>query len=133
MSAIAQSRRTRMPGRRIVTQTILVVDDEMEVRTLVADALERAGYAVLEASDGKEALDRVARHHEPIQLMIADLGLPDADGRELAVRLSLIHPETRIMFMSGSATLDATTNAPFMQKPFALGDLILRVRDLICA
>jgi CheY-like chemotaxis protein len=110
----------------------LVVDDEKAVRTLVGDVLERAGYAVLEASDAREALERIENHDEPIQLLITDLGLPDADGRELAARLSLARPEAKIMFMSGSVTLDATTDAPFLQKPFALSDLIVSVRSLIC-
>jgi DNA-binding NtrC family response regulator len=131
MTATAQSPVAWMPERRIATQTILIVDDENEVRTLVGDALERAGYAVLEASDAREALESVEHHDAPIQLIITDLGLPDADGRDLAAQLLLVRPEAKIMFMSGSATLEAATNAPFMQKPFALGDLIVRVRGLI--
>ena len=133
MGTTAQSHSIRIQGRRIGTQTVLVVDDEVEVRMLMGDALERAGYAVLEASDGNEALERVKRHDEPIEVIITDLELPDADGCELAARLLLVRPEAKIMFMSGSATLDATMNAAFMQKPFDLRDLIVRVGALISA
>jgi DNA-binding response OmpR family regulator len=64
--------------------------------------------------------------------MITDLGLPDADGRDLAARISRVRPEAKIMFMSGSMTLlGPATNALFLQKPFALSDLFGKVRALI--
>jgi len=131
MSATAQSHSGRICGRRINTPTILVVDDEMGVRELVGAALERAGYSVLKASDANEALERAEHHDEPIQLMITDLGLPDADGRDLATRFSRVRPETKIMFMSGSITLDPATNVLFLQKPFAVSDLLEKVRALV--
>jgi DNA-binding response OmpR family regulator len=93
--------------------------------------LERAGYCVLQASDANEALETAKHHDEPIELMITDLGLPDADGRELAARISRVRPEAKIMFMSGSMTLGPSTNALFLQKPFALSDLFGKVRALI--
>jgi DNA-binding response OmpR family regulator len=131
MNAIAQSNSGRTRGRRLNTQTILVVDDEPGIRRMVSAALERAGYSVLQASGANEALETAKRHDEPIGLMITDLGLPDADGRDLAARISRVRPEIKIMFMSGSMTLGPAASALFLQKPFALSDLFGKVRALI--
>jgi two-component system, cell cycle sensor histidine kinase and response regulator CckA len=116
---------------RTGAQTILVVDDERGVRTLVGGSLHRAGYAVLEASTAREALEFAQHFNEPIHLIITDLGLPDLDGRELACRFSLIRPEAKVILMSGSITPDASTHKPFLKKPFALRDLIGNVRAVI--
>ena len=109
-----------------------MVDDESGVRSLLGRVLGNAGYTVLEACDATEALERTEHHDAPIQLMITDVGLPDVDGRELAARFLRLRPEAKIMFMSGSVILDGTANAPFLPKPFALADLLGRVRTLTC-
>lgn len=131
MPAPAQSFSPRTRGPRIDNLTILVVDDEPGVRILMGAALERAGYAVLKASDGNEALELAECHERPIHLMIADMGLPDVDGRHLAARFSRLRPETKIMLMSGSATGGLMANELFLEKPFALNELVGRVRALI--
>jgi len=134
MSATAQSYRGRTCGSRVDTEnteTILVVDDEPGIRTMVCAALERAGYCVLLASDANEALERAKHHDGLIELMLTDLGLPDADGRNLAAWFSHVRPEAKIMFMSGSIILEPATTGLFLQKPFALSDLLGKVRALI--
>jgi len=98
---------------------------------MVCAALERAGYCVLLASDANEALERAKHHDGLIQLMLTDLGLPDADGRNLAAWFSHVRPEAKIMFMSGSIILEPATTGLFLQKPFALSDLLGKVRALI--
>jgi DNA-binding NtrC family response regulator len=109
----------------------LVVDDEPGIRRMVGVALERAGYIVLQAPNAKDAIEQARHYVKPIQLMITDLGLPDADGRDLAARFSRLRPEAKIMFMSGSITLNPATNSLFLQKPFALSDLLEKACALI--
>lgn len=133
MSTKSQSYSGRTRGSRADTQTILVVDDEPGIRMMVGGALERAGYCVLLASDANEALEWAKHHDGQIQLMITDLGLPDADGRDLAAWFSHVRPEAKIMFMSGSITLEPATNGLFLPKPFALSDLLGKVCALIRA
>jgi len=116
---------------------ILVVDDEKVVRTLVRLQLEEAGYPVLEAPDGREAIKLILDRSTPIELLITDVLMPYMNGRELATRASIIRPDIRVLFISAySANLlidlgVAPTGADFLRKPFQHGELAERVKKLL--
>jgi len=116
------------------SETILVVEDDRAVRLLVREILEGAGYQVLEAHGGQEAL-RLARDHDgPIHLLLADVIMPGMSGREVSDRLAAIRPGVPTLYMSGY-TDDAIVrhgvavrDVDFIQKPFTPEDLARRVR-----
>ena len=119
------------------TETILVAEDEQIVRVLVRKVLEQAGYMVLLASGGAEALQLAERHPGPIQLLVTDVVMPGMSGRELARRLVERRPMTKVLYLSGYAddaverhgVLDPGT--AFMQKPFSPSALATRVREVL--
>jgi CheY-like chemotaxis protein len=119
------------------SEVILVVEDEHAVRALIRDVLQSLGYMVLEAANGNEALDLVERHKEPISMMLTDVVMPGMSGRELADRLILLRPKTRVLYMSGY-TDDAVfhhgvvpSGVPFLQKPFTSDALARKVREVL--
>ena len=117
--------------------TVLVVEDEDGVRDLVRDILQTAGYTVLEARHGAEALDVSERHVGPIHLMLTDVVMPEMSGRELAQRLAILRPATKVLFMSGytanavvhHGVLDPDTD--FLQKPITAAVLTRKVREIL--
>jgi CheY-like chemotaxis protein len=119
------------------TETLLVVENEAAVKTVVQMALERYGYIVLTAESGSEALRLAAAHHGPIDLLITDVVMPDLRGPELARRLVAERPELVTLFMSGytNDALGEDTAAPvpvdFIQKPFSPSTLAARVREML--
>jgi PAS domain S-box-containing protein len=121
------------------SETVLLVEDEDVVRNLVREILEGNGYTVLEARNGAEALDVGRRFAAPIHLLVTDVVMPKMSGRELAERLLAIHPETRVLYMSGytdgaigqQGVLDPETE--FLEKPFSFDTLAQRVRKVLDA
>jgi two-component system cell cycle sensor histidine kinase/response regulator CckA len=118
-------------------ETILVVEDEPVVRRLARMALEEVGYAVIEASDGVEALAALQRTDHSIQFVLSDVVMPGMGGQELARILRSDRPELPLLFMSGYQGEDVTDRgllepgAAFIQKPFAPQELTRRVRSLL--
>ncbi len=118
-------------------ETVLMVEDEKEVRALVRRMIESKGYKVLEARNGREAL-RVAKQHEgSIQLLLTDVVLPGMNGRVLAERLLRLRPEMKVIFLSGY-TDDAVTRqgglipgSHLLQKPVAPDVLTRKVREVL--
>jgi CheY-like chemotaxis protein/anti-sigma regulatory factor (Ser/Thr protein kinase) len=115
-------------------QTILVAEDEPTVRELVRSALARAGYRVLAARDGEEAMVRAAAHDGRIDLLLTDVVMPNVNGRELARRFRAARPDARVLFMSGYAA-DVIADegalngdAELLVKPFTPEELEARVR-----
>ena len=122
----------------MATETLLVVENEAAIRSLVKMALERHGYAVLSAESGSEALDLVAAHQGPIDLLITDVVMPDLRGPDLARRLVAERPGLTTLFMSGymdDALGDDTGSLPvlvdFIHKPFLPSALIAKVREML--
>ena len=113
------------------TTTILIADDECSVREVVGLALRRHGYEVLEAADGRQALELAAAHSSRIHLLLTDLRMPVMDGRELAERLKRKHPETKILFMSGYSVAALDPQAAFLPKPFSPGALVSKVEEIL--
>ena len=112
-----------------------MVDDEAQVRTLARDILLGAGYRVLEAEGGEQAL-RVAENHPGIiHVLLTDIMMPGMNGRELADRLGIVRPDTKAIFMSGRAAeviSDAGVLIPvdsFLAKPFTVDRLLNKVRE----
>lgn len=119
------------------TETVLVVEDERTVRELAVRLLKKQGYNVLEAADGGKAFLLCEKHREPIHLILTDVVMPGMSGRELAERLRKIHPEARVLFMSGytddvifhHGVLSEGTG--FIEKPFTLETLARKVRQVL--
>jgi two-component system cell cycle sensor histidine kinase/response regulator CckA len=117
------------------SEMILVVEDEAGVRELTCEFLKVSGYAVLEAKDGFEALEIVARHTEPIHLMLTDMVMPKMSGQELASRLKAIRPDVKTLLMSGYSEYTSgdqvTSQLPLLQKPFSISSLVERIREVL--
>jgi PAS domain S-box-containing protein len=114
--------------------TVLVVDDEPEMRTLVAEILRGAGYRVLVATDGDAALAMLAR--EPVvDLLVTDVVMPVMSGTDLAARVAERSPSTRVLFVSGfvPAGAAALRGAPLLTKPLRRNDLLDAARRLVPA
>ncbi len=90
-----------MDDKRKRTETILVVDDEEDVRGAIIGMLEEMGFHAIEASSGPEALDLCARYRGKIHLLLTDLIMPGMTGRQLADTLSALRPGLNVIFMSG--------------------------------
>jgi PAS domain S-box-containing protein len=118
-------------------ETILLVEDEVNLRRLARQYLERQGYKILEAEDGAAALQIVDGYEGAIDLLLTDVIMPGMNGRELAAQVVKLLPNIRVLYMSGYAenavghdgTIDAGIN--LLQKPFSLPALKDRVRELL--
>jgi len=110
---------------------ILLAEDDGAMRMHLTRALERSGYAVVPVECGNDALDLV-QNGEQFDLLLTDIVMPGLDGIELAQKVSVIAPETRVMFITGfsAVTLRAGQTLPqakVLSKPFHLRDLVLEV------
>jgi two-component system cell cycle sensor histidine kinase/response regulator CckA len=121
------------------TETILLVEDEPSVRTLVRDELRKLGYRVVEAKNGVEACLLATQQAGSLQLLLTDVVMPGMGGRELAQHLSVIKPDLRTLFISGymddvgiMAGQEEGTSS-FLQKPFTPEVLARAVRNLLDA
>jgi CheY-like chemotaxis protein len=114
--------------------TVLVVDDEPEMRTLVAEILRGAGYRVLVATDGDAALAMLARE-TVVDLLVTDVVMPVMSGTDLAGRVAERSPATRVLFVSGfvPAGAAALRGAPLLTKPLRRQDLLDAVARLVPA
>jgi len=115
------------------TETVLIVEDEYLVRDLAATGLREAGYQVLVADNGEDALRVCAEHGGEIDLMLTDVVMPGLRGPELAERVLDLHPDTRVILMSGYAEETALKGVidkdmPFVAKPFTLQRLLEQIR-----
>ena len=121
------------------TETILLVEDQPEVRTVTRSTLARHGYDVLEAGSGAEALALVEDHRGDIHLLLTDVVMPGMSGRDLAQRLQTLSPALRVVYTSGY-TDDTIVHheildpgITFIQKPFAPNVLLQTVRNVLDA
>jgi PAS domain S-box-containing protein len=135
LEELREKEETREVPRGI--ETVLIVEDDKEVRKLAARILENHGYKVLEASQGSEALPLSKEYQEPIHLMLADVVMPGLDGRELAERIKFFHPRMKVLYMSGY-TENAITHhgvlekgMNYIQKPFTVDGLARKVREVL--
>ena len=136
---LLEERRAKDVGNELSrgNETILLVEDEEEVRKLALRVLERQGYKVLAARQGDEALLMCEQHKGPIHLMLTDVVMPGMNGHELAKRLESLHPEMKVVYMSGY-TDDAIVHhgvlekgMNYIQKPFTVNGLTRKVREVL--
>jgi CheY-like chemotaxis protein len=121
------------PGR----ETLLLVEDEEGVRALSRHVLQMCGYTLLEAADGSEAVQVGMQHQGQIDLLLTDVVMPQLSGREVAERLRAVHPEMRVLYVSGytgsavvrHGILEETVH--FLQKPFSPAALAQKVREVL--
>ena len=112
------------------TPTILVVDDEPQVRRLATRALEHEGYHVIQATDGLEALG-LFTDEAGIDLLVTDVRMPHTDGIVLAAALRRRYPHVPVLFMSGFPRGTEPAPEPFLAKPFEMPALCDRVKELL--
>lgn len=118
-------------------ETILVIEDEDSVRKLAVRLLRRQGYKVLEAEGSGKAFMLCERYREPIHLILTDVVMPEMSGRELTEHLNRIHPEAKILYMSGYTDNVILHHGilekgiAFIQKPFTLEILAKKVREVL--
>lgn len=118
-------------------RTILVVDDEPHIRSLLRSVLERERYVVLEAADGEQALGICDKRGAAIDLLLTDIVMPNVDGIQLAERVSSAHPNMRVVYMSGKCEMEAVERNivekgfGFVRKPFTIEALVQKIRQFL--
>ena len=120
------------------TETVLVVEDDDRIRTLVHEVLAAAGYSVMIARNGEEALRESDQSPHPIDLLLTDVVLPQLNGKEIAIRVKQRHPAIKVLFMSGYTgnamshhDVIEEAKTEFLQKPFTPQALCQKVRALL--
>ena len=119
------------------TATILVVEDNEAILSLTRRILEGAGFTLLSAASGAEALRTAEVHRRPIDLLLSDVIMPEQSGPALSIELQAMHPEMRVLYMSGytddaivrHGIIESTT--AFIQKPFSPDALLTKVRAVL--
>ena len=121
------------------SETVLLVEDAPMIRRLAQKVMTKAGYTVLEAGDGDQAMAAADAHGAPIHIMLTDLIMPGLSGVDLAQRLTSLRPATRVLYMSGYTDNAIVRNgllaegAPFLQKPFTPEELLRKLRQVLDA
>jgi two-component system, cell cycle sensor histidine kinase and response regulator CckA len=115
-------------------QVVLLVEDEESVRRLGKTILERAGYQVYAARDGKEALEVITSTSQKIDLLITDVVMPKMSGRQLVEKVQQLIPQVKVLFISGytdqifAHTNDLAPGMAFVQKPFSTEEILKKIR-----
>ena len=113
------------------SETIMVVEDDGAVRELATHFLREHGYTVLSAGDGEEALDVAEQHRGPIHILLTDVVMPRVSGWQLAPQFVGLHPESRVLYMTGYTEVPALPGVRVLQKPFSAFSLLQAVRELV--
>ena len=119
------------------TETILVAEDDEQVRSLTVEILNSAGYTVIEAIDGEDAIEKFVEHSDTVELLLLDVVMPRKNGKEAYDEIKKTNPDIRVIFMSGY-TGDVIIGKgiiekeyDFIQKPLSPNELLLRVRKAL--
>jgi two-component system, cell cycle sensor histidine kinase and response regulator CckA len=121
------------------TETILLVEDDPQLRQLTSSVLKHCGYKVLVASSPEEGLDVCRSNHQDIRLLVTDVVMPRMNGRQLAEQIMQISPKVRVLYISGytnNAIVHYGVLDPglwFLPKPFTLSALVAKVREVLDA
>jgi PAS domain S-box-containing protein len=134
---VNESKVTDLPAMENGKETVLIAEDDDHVRNLSRALLEEYGYTVLEAVDGRDALDKFEMHHDKIDLLVLDVIMPKMNGKEVYDEIIRINPRIKVLFMSGY-TADSITkkgileeNLDFSAKPLTPRDLLTKVREVL--
>jgi len=143
IESAASPQETLIPAHSKVRgkETILVVDDQEQLRKMVVRVLRSRGYKVLQAANGADALIRAEGHSAPIHLLLTDVVMPGISGSQLAEKMKALRPAMQIVFMSGYSAAGYSEHASldrkildsgvYLAKPFAPDALLLKVRGLL--
>jgi CheY-like chemotaxis protein len=118
-------------------EVVLIAEDEPMVRGIMARTLRDSGYGVLEATDGKDALEILEARGGDVSLVVADVVMPGLGGRDMAARIAQRWPRVSVLFTSGYTGLDVVRRGlmeegrEFIQKPLAPEALIRKVRQMV--
>jgi CheY-like chemotaxis protein len=129
--------RPHLLGSARGTETVLLAEDDPIVRHLAREALQANGYTVLEAANGREALQRAEQHAGPIHLLVTDVIMPGMNGRELSERLLALRPDLNVIYVSGypeNILTQQDVRSPgiaFLPKPLTPAALLRVVRDIL--
>ena len=127
----------QLEASKPITGTVLVVDDEDIIRDLARTALENAGFQVLEATDGLEAVEKFTQKQDSVDLVLLDMTMPIMGGAEAFRRIRDLSPGVRVLLTSGytlKESLESLADLPpdgFLQKPFRVRELVGKVRDIL--
>ena len=119
------------------SETILLVEDEQSVRTMVRRMLESNGYRVLDAENGLEAMQLMKEIREPIHLLVTDVVMPEIGGSKLADSMRVTLPDLRVLYISGYHTdskvelFSLKASESLLKKPFTTRQLVSAVRQQI--
>lgn len=138
-SAAHDTQISKPPSAAVVGghETVLVVEDNETILTLITNALKRLGYNVLSAGDGPTALEQFGASPDSIDILVTDVMMPRMSGRDLATRLTALRPSIKVLYASGY-TQDITSrhgvfepDVNFIQKPYTPHGLAARIRQLL--
>ncbi|MCC7498951.1 MAG: response regulator [Bryobacterales bacterium] len=118
------------------SQTVLVVDDDHQLLDLARAILQDAGFRVITAEDGAQALKIAVEYQDPIRLLLTDIVLPEMSGRKLAQCIGPLHPEMKILFMSGygdNIVHREEYGDSLLSKPFDQAQLLEKIRSVVPA
>jgi PAS domain S-box-containing protein len=137
----ARPRPHEMPKRRVIQErtpaTILLAEDEDEVRELLRDVLEMHGHTVLEANGPVQGIEVADAYEGPIDLLLTDVVMPGGTGRDLARAIALRRPDTKVLYMSGYPDAGGSPQGvlepgvPFLPKPFTRDVLLAKVQEML--
>jgi CheY-like chemotaxis protein len=119
-------------------EVVLVVEDEPAMREVTRRMLARNGYQVVSAASGQEALATLTHRLDRIDLLLTDVIMPQMQGKELAGKVLLLHPDTRVVYMSGytqgllSAQGVLEPGIHLIEKPFSEATLLAKLREVLC-
>ena len=116
----------------MIRETLLLVEDELDLRALVRMFLENAGYTVVTADDGEEGLRLYKRHQASISLLLTDVRMPNMNGVDLADRVLQLDSHLPVLFMSGDSPR-VNLRSECLTKPFKGVDLVGRVAQVLHA
>jgi PAS domain S-box-containing protein len=118
------------------TETILLLEDEESLRQVTCDCLTASGYNVLQAGRGNHAIDMAEQYKGAIALVVSDVVLPDMSGPSVATKVRALHPEAKVLYVSGYAEVPVAQQliaegAILLQKPLSRGDLLSKVDEML--
>jgi len=136
-AAVPEQATETLKGSQTGSGTVLLAEDEKEIRSIIQVFLESKGYTVLAARDGREAARIAEQHNGPIDLLLTDVTMPRMRGPQLAMHISPRHPEMKVIFMSGYAEnpepleVSLESGSTLLRKPFELSELAILLREML--